>query len=105
MTQQLPRRLRPGLERLETRAVPAAITTDLRGGVLTVLGTSDPDVVGVNQVGGLMYVQGTTTTYGVPTTITRAYTAAAVRTVVVDLGSSNDRVIVAPSVAQPARLY
>src|SRR5262249_37881108 len=99
------RRCRPCLERLEGREVPAAITTDLRAGVLTVLGTGYTDQVSVNRVGGQLYVQGRTYTSATPTVVNKVFSSAAVKLIVVDADGGNDTVVVLPSVAQPARLY
>ena len=57
-------RFRPALERLETREVPAAVTADLRGGVLTAIGTNASDQISVYRVAGTIVVYATTTQNG-----------------------------------------
>jgi hypothetical protein len=53
-----PRQARLGLERLEMREVPAAVTATLSNGLLTINGTSQADIIRVNQVNNRISVQG-----------------------------------------------
>lgn len=99
-----PNRPRPTLERLERRAVPAAVSADLRGGVLTVLGTPHNDQVSVFRVGNTVTVRSTTLAYGSSSTVTRNYAAALVHAVVLTGEGGDDRLSVAESVEAPARL-
>src|SRR5262245_53062329 len=97
-------RFRPTLERLEAREVPAAVTANLRGGVLTAIGTNGNDQISVYRVGGTVVVDGLTTQNGVTTPFTANYAAAAVLSVVVAGEGGNDFIAVSETVAAAARL-
>jgi uncharacterized protein YkwD len=96
---------RPTLESLEHREVPAAITTDLRGGVLTVQGTGYNDNVVVTQIGAQISVTGRTLENGVTNTVTRNFSSVGVSTIVVVGESGDDTIVVASFMTQLARLY
>src|SRR5262245_2225102 len=97
-------RFRPTLQCLETRDVPAAVTADLRGGVLTAIGTNANDQISVYRVGGTIVVHGITSQNGVTTPFTGNFAAAAVRSVVVAGEGGNDFIAVSETVAAGARL-
>src|SRR5262249_11874321 len=98
------RRFRPTLERLERREVPATITTDLRGGVLTAVGTDFNDTIVVTRIGAYMRVTGRTVQNGVATTYAKNFTASAVGSIVLAGEGGNDSITVASFLTQPARV-
>jgi calpain family cysteine protease len=80
----------PGVEQLETRAVPA-VTLSLAAGVLTVNGTTGNDSIVLRQANGRVSVDGVTTTYA----------STSVTSVVVNAGAGNDAVSLSGLKAQP----
>ncbi|HEY2413347.1 MAG TPA: C2 family cysteine protease [Pirellulaceae bacterium] len=73
-------RFTPGVEQLETRAVPASLS--LSAGVMTINGTSNSDYIVVRQLNGRVSVDGNATSYA----------ATAVNALVVNSGAGNDTV-------------
>ena len=71
----------PGVEQLETRAVPA-VTLSLSAGVMTVNGTTANDSIVVRQLNGRVSVDGNSTSYAV----------TGVNSLVVNSGAGNDSV-------------
>jgi uncharacterized protein YkwD len=94
---------RPTLEPLEAREVPAAVTIDLRAGVLTVLGTGYTDNVNVARVNAAVRVIGHTVVSGVVHPVVRHFPAAQVNSVVIATEGGNDAIAV--GLAVPSRLY
>jgi uncharacterized protein YkwD len=88
------RLFRPILERLEVREVPAGITTDLRTGVLTVIGTGGHDQINVSQSATQVTVRGSSNQGGVITNVTRSYALSNVNLIVVTAEGGNDTIIV-----------
>jgi calpain family cysteine protease len=82
-------RFTPGVERLETRDVPA--TASLMAGVLTVNGTTGNDSIVLRQANGRVSIDG----------LTKTFAATSVNSVVVNAGAGNDTVSVSRLKAQP----
>ena len=98
-------RFRPSLESLETREVPASITSNLSSGVLTVVGTGYNDEISVYRVEGTVVAYGVTTVNGTWNSMTYTYNASQVSCVVIVGEAGNDTITVSPTVAAVSRLF
>jgi Ca2+-binding RTX toxin-like protein len=86
MRRRTPRALRPGAEPLDRRDLPAAAV--FAGGVLTVVGTEDADLIQVRQASGSLFVLNTPIVSG--SRVLPSVPAASVRQVVVHGLGGND---------------
>jgi uncharacterized protein YkwD len=99
-------RFHPALERLEARETPASsVTTDLRGGLLTVLGSDYADTITVSQVGTSFNLRATTTINGVATTVTKSFATTTVSVFVIAGEMGNDTIAVGNEITRSTYLY
>lgn len=84
-------RFRPEVERLEDRELPA--TANLTAGILTVLGTSSADNIGVTVSGGYIRTAG------------RSFAAGSVSKIVIAAAGGNDVVNISTSITKPTWVY
>src|SRR5262245_59841876 len=95
------KKYRPALEVLERRDVTSAATpstANLTAGVLTVLGSANPDAINVMLTSGIVRVVDSGRLIG-------AFGYANVGRIVVDAGFGNDTVIISAAITKPAFLY
>ncbi len=92
----------PRLETLERRDVPAAVTSNLTAGSLTVYGTSGSDQITVALSGSRIVVSGITDG---TQRAQQTYTASAVTRIVVAAEGGNDVVDVKQAIAKTAWIY
>lgn len=81
------------VERLEDRALPSTIQTQLNGSTLTIFGTGGNDVIEVERVGQQIRVRD------------QVFDAASVRLIVVDAGDGDDVVTVSRDITATTWLY